>query len=126
MTSETFEKAPRIITPGNERKESWMGFLLILATWVYLYFNVITTLYDGISAFLGYDIITYSVVHAAVGVANNVALSAVDGQVAFGSGKYYALCGFGGMLSCGITHTAIVPLDLIKCRIQVSFIPDFR
>ena len=38
----------------------------------------------------------------------------------FGSGKYYALCGFGGILSCGITHTAVVPLDLVKCRIQVA------
>jgi len=41
-------------------------------------------------------------------------------EVVFGSGKYYALCGLGGILSCGITHTAIVPLDLIKCRIQVD------
>lgn len=38
----------------------------------------------------------------------------------FGSAKYYALCGFGGILSCGITHTAVVPLDLVKCRIQVD------
>lgn len=38
----------------------------------------------------------------------------------FGSGKYYALCGFGGILSCGITHTAVVPLDMVKCRIQVD------
>jgi solute carrier family 25 phosphate transporter 3 len=38
----------------------------------------------------------------------------------FGSSKYYALCGFGGILSCGITHTAVVPLDLVKCRIQVD------
>lgn len=38
----------------------------------------------------------------------------------FGSTKYFALCGFGGILSCGITHTAVVPLDLIKCRIQVD------
>ena len=37
----------------------------------------------------------------------------------YGSGKYYALCGFGGILSCGLTHTAVVPLDLVKCRIQV-------
>lgn len=37
----------------------------------------------------------------------------------FGSLKYYALCGFGGILSCGITHTAVVPLDLVKCRLQV-------
>jgi len=40
----------------------------------------------------------------------------------FGSTKYYALCGFGGVLSCGITHTAVVPLDLVKCRLQVD--PD--
>lgn len=38
----------------------------------------------------------------------------------FGSGKYYAICGFGGLLSCGLTHTAVVPLDLVKCRIQVD------
>jgi len=38
----------------------------------------------------------------------------------FGSSTYYAYCGFGGILSCGITHTAVVPLDLVKCRIQVN------
>lgn len=38
----------------------------------------------------------------------------------FGSAKYYALCGFGGILGCGLTHTAVVPLDLVKCRIQVE------
>lgn len=38
----------------------------------------------------------------------------------FGSGKFYALCGLGGILSCGITHTAITPLDLVKCRIQTN------
>uniref|UniRef100_A0A2K5RNP2 Solute carrier family 25 member 3 n=1 Tax=Cebus imitator TaxID=2715852 RepID=A0A2K5RNP2_CEBIM len=38
----------------------------------------------------------------------------------FGSAKYYALCGFGGVLSCGLTHTAVVPLDLVKCRMQVD------
>ena len=37
-----------------------------------------------------------------------------------GSPKYYALCGFGGLLSCGITHTAVTPLDLVKCRLQVN------
>ncbi|WKY04832.1 hypothetical protein Q1695_005666 [Nippostrongylus brasiliensis] len=42
------------------------------------------------------------------------------GQVELGSLKYYALCGLGGIISCGTTHTAIVPLDLVKCRIQVN------
>ena len=38
----------------------------------------------------------------------------------FGSAKYYALCAVGGALSCGITHTAVTPLDLVKCRLQVD------
>merc|ERR1712211_31143 len=38
----------------------------------------------------------------------------------FGSTKYFALCAFGGVLSCGITHTAVTPLDLVKCRRQVN------
>nr|BAX57173.1 phosphate carrier 2 [Liriomyza chinensis] len=38
----------------------------------------------------------------------------------FGSNKYYALCGLGGILSCGTTHTFVVPLDLVKCRLQVD------
>ncbi|KAL3270943.1 hypothetical protein HHI36_021448 [Cryptolaemus montrouzieri] len=38
----------------------------------------------------------------------------------FGSLYYFGLCGLGGVLSCGITHTAVVPLDLVKCRIQVD------
>merc|ERR1712018_357450 len=37
-----------------------------------------------------------------------------------GSLKFYTLCGVGGMLSCGITHTLVVPLDLVKCRLQVD------
>lgn len=42
------------------------------------------------------------------------------GSVVYGSAEYYAKCAFGGALSCGLTHTAVVPLDLVKCRIQVD------
>ncbi|CAG9475316.1 mitochondrial phosphate carrier protein, putative [Plasmodium vivax] len=31
---------------------------------------------------------------------------------------YYSKCMFGGVLSCGLTHTVITPLDVTKCRIQ--------
>ena len=38
----------------------------------------------------------------------------------FGSTEYYGKCMIGGALSCGLTHTAVVPLDLVKCRMQVD------
>lgn len=43
-----------------------------------------------------------------------------DESCEFGSFKYFALCGLGGILACGTTHTFVVPLDLVKCRIQVD------
>lgn len=46
--------------------------------------------------------------------------SQTKATVEYGSLKYYALCGYGGVLSCGITHTALTPLDMVKCRIQTN------
>jgi solute carrier family 25 phosphate transporter 3 len=40
--------------------------------------------------------------------------------IALYSPMYYAMCGIGGILSCGLTHTAVVPLDLVKCNAQVD------
>jgi len=34
--------------------------------------------------------------------------------------SYYGKCMIGGALACGLTHTLIVPLDLVKCRRQVQ------
>jgi solute carrier family 25 phosphate transporter 3 len=34
--------------------------------------------------------------------------------------SYYFKCMIGGALACGLTHTAICPLDIIKCRMQVN------
>jgi solute carrier family 25 phosphate transporter 3 len=42
------------------------------------------------------------------------------GLVELGSTEYYLKCMIGGAASCGITHTAVVPLDLVKCRMQVD------
>jgi len=36
------------------------------------------------------------------------------------SPTYYAYCGVGGILSCGITHTLMTPLDLVKCNAQAN------
>uniref|UniRef100_A0A0K8TSV0 Phosphate carrier protein, mitochondrial n=1 Tax=Tabanus bromius TaxID=304241 RepID=A0A0K8TSV0_TABBR len=48
------------------------------------------------------------------------AAPASDESCEFGSNKYFLLCGIGGILSCGTTHTFVVPLDLVKCRLQVD------
>jgi hypothetical protein len=34
--------------------------------------------------------------------------------------SYYKKCMVGGILSCGLTHAAMCPLDIVKCRKQVS------
>ena len=34
--------------------------------------------------------------------------------------SYYFKCMIGGILACGLTHTAIVPLDVMKCKKQID------
>jgi len=40
------------------------------------------------------------------------------GKIKHNSQDYFMVCGLGGILSCGLTHTAITPLDMIKCNKQ--------
>lgn len=35
--------------------------------------------------------------------------------------SYYLKCMVGGVLACGVTHTGIVPIDIVKCRKQVFY-----
>jgi len=48
------------------------------------------------------------------------AAQAKAGHIELYSAKYYAACTFGGLMACGVTHTAVTPLDLVKCRRQVD------
>ncbi|KAK7988397.1 hypothetical protein PG989_008712 [Apiospora arundinis] len=50
----------------------------------------------------------------------SAATKAKTGQLELYSGGYYAACTFGGLMACGLTHTAVTPLDLVKCRRQVD------
>ncbi|XP_031380523.1 mitochondrial phosphate carrier protein 3, mitochondrial-like [Punica granatum] len=36
------------------------------------------------------------------------------------SPEFYAACTAGGILSCGLTHMAVTPLDLVKCNMQID------
>nr|CAD1825114.1 unnamed protein product [Ananas comosus var. bracteatus] len=42
------------------------------------------------------------------------------GKIEMYSPAYYAACAVGGMASCGLTHTAVTPLDLVKCNMQID------
>lgn len=140
MTSETQEKSlPFIVRAGAPQyKGGVLGWIVILSTWITLYFWGVTQLVDGFLEWLSYN--SEATIIRVIGGIASTTLSSLQGlfycpvvmylncvylilfpagTVEFGSGKYYALCAFGGVLSCGITHTAIVPLDLVKCRIQV-------
>lgn len=119
MTSEILEKGlPAMLNVKGKKKlnSNWVGPLAVICAWLYLYFEVFALLIEGISQFLfhQYDVAPVISAHTTASQGEST------GEIAFGSGKYYALCGLGGILSCGITHTAIVPLDLVKCRIQVN------
>lgn len=43
------------------------------------------------------------------------------------SGEYYGYCTVGGTLSCGLTHAAVTPLDVVKCEhsLQLDSPPPF-
>jgi len=32
--------------------------------------------------------------------------------------EYFAVCGLAGIFSCGLTHTAVTPIDMVKCNKQ--------
>ena len=40
-------------------------------------------------------------------------------DIAMHTPLFYATCALGGMLSTGLTHLAVTPLDLVKCNMQV-------
>lgn len=50
------------------------------------------------------------------------------GKIEMYSPRFYAACTVGGILSCGLTHMTVTPLDLVKCNMQVipSIISFFR
>lgn len=46
-------------------------------------------------------------------------MSCLDKKIALYTPEFYLACAAGGALSCGLTHTLVTPLDLVKCRRQV-------
>ncbi|KAK5973369.1 Phosphate carrier protein mitochondrial [Trichostrongylus colubriformis] len=121
MTSETQEKfIPYFVRAGTPAYRGGVaGCFFVILMWIILYLWGVTQLVDGILDWLSYGR-SSAVVQIGVAIATTTISTVVADAVEFGTLKYYSLCAFGGVLSCGITHTAIVPLDLVKCRIQVN------
>ncbi|KAI3737460.1 hypothetical protein L2E82_27463 [Cichorium intybus] len=41
-------------------------------------------------------------------------------KIAMYSPAFYGACTAGGIFSCGLTHMAVTPLDLVKCNMQIN------
>lgn len=50
-----------------------------------------------------------------------IVIPAPKEKVEMYSPTFYAACTVSGMLSTGITHTAVTPFDVLKCNMQVDF-----
>lgn len=62
---------------------------------------------------------TSSLVPKASRTNNNFMIPAPSEKIAMFSPAYYGACTVGGILSCGLTHMTVTPLDLVKCNMQV-------
>ncbi|CAI8619316.1 unnamed protein product [Vicia faba] len=54
---------------------------------------------------------------------NNIPMmipSPAESSIPMFSPAYYAACSAGGVFSCGLTHMAVTPLDLVKCNMQID------
>ena len=49
-----------------------------------------------------------------------IAAPAEKSKIKLYSPEFYGVCAVGGMLSCGLTHTAVTPLDVVKCNMQID------
>ncbi|KAJ6688445.1 SOLUTE CARRIER FAMILY 25 (MITOCHONDRIAL CARRIER PHOSPHATE CARRIER) MEMBER 3 LIKE-RELATED-RELATED [Salix koriyanagi] len=53
-------------------------------------------------------------------LSENFVIPAPMEKIEMYSPTFYMACTAGGILSCGLTHTAITPLDVVKCNMQID------
>jgi len=53
-------------------------------------------------------------------VQQKLGVPSAEKKIELYSGTYFGACTLGGIIACGPTHTAVTPLDLVKCRRQVD------
>ncbi|XP_054820281.1 mitochondrial phosphate carrier protein 3, mitochondrial-like [Prosopis cineraria] len=69
---------------------------------------------------LGSPRATSSFVHKAAPSRSSFLIPAPSEKIAMFSPAYYGACTVGGILSCGLTHMTVTPLDLVKCNMQID------
>lgn len=47
-------------------------------------------------------------------------MASKDKKITLYTPEYYRTCAIGGFLACAPTHSFVLPLDLVKCRLQVD------
>ncbi|VAI61458.1 unnamed protein product [Triticum turgidum subsp. durum] len=55
-----------------------------------------------------------------VGGGRPFSIRAPNEKIVMYSPAFYAACTAGGIASCGLTHMAVTPLDLVKCNMQID------
>ncbi|XP_011002100.1 PREDICTED: mitochondrial phosphate carrier protein 3, mitochondrial-like [Populus euphratica] len=53
-------------------------------------------------------------------LSKNFVIPAPTEKIEMYSPTFYMACTAGGILSCGLTHTALTPLDVVKCNMQID------
>ena len=48
------------------------------------------------------------------------AAAAEPGKIVPYTNAFYGVCALGGIASCGLTHTAVTPMDVVKCNMQTN------
>lgn len=51
---------------------------------------------------------------------NFMAPAPAEPRIQMYSTDYFMACAVGGMLCCGVTHTGITPVDVVKCNMQIA------
>ena len=49
-----------------------------------------------------------------------IAFAPAEAKFELYSPKSFGVCAVGGALCCGLTHTAVTPLDVVKCNMQTN------
>ena len=75
---------------------------------------------DGPTAFSAAESTLAQKFNAGRGLVPLIPAAAEGRKIKLYSRDYYLTCALGGAICCGATHTAVTPLDVVKCNMQID------